>query len=88
MSYVGSFSIRYKRASHIFHLKRTVFTLSSTIIVMCNNGEILVLSNHDIKLNAFKLPFTVWGKNAMMTSSNGAIFRVTGPLCGEFTGHR
>ena len=26
--------------------------------------------------------------DAMMTSSNGNIFRVTGPLCGEFTGHR
>ena len=24
----------------------------------------------------------------MMTSSNGNIFRVTGLLCGEFTGHR
>ena len=24
----------------------------------------------------------------MKTSSNGNIFRVTGPLCGEFTGHR
>ena len=24
----------------------------------------------------------------MMTLSNGIIFRVTGPLCGEFTGHR
>ena len=24
----------------------------------------------------------------MMTSSNGIFFRVTGPLCGEFTGHR
>ena len=24
----------------------------------------------------------------MMTSSNGYIFRVTGPLCGEFTGYR
>ena len=24
----------------------------------------------------------------MMKSSNGNIFRVTGPLCGEFTGHR
>ena len=27
-------------------------------------------------------------KSVMMTSSNGNIFRVTGPLCGEFTGHR
>ena len=26
--------------------------------------------------------------HVMMTSSNGNIFRVTGPLCGEFTGHR
>ena len=25
---------------------------------------------------------------SMMTSSNGNIFRVTGPLCGEFTGIR
>ena len=24
----------------------------------------------------------------MMTSSNGDILRVTGPLCGEFTGYR
>ena len=29
---------------------------------------------------------TFWGSNRMMTSSNGNIFRVTGPLCGEFTG--
>ena len=26
--------------------------------------------------------------NYMMTSSNGNIFRITGPLCGEFTGDR
>ena len=28
----------------------------------------------------------LWAQNTMMTSSNGNIFRVTGPLCGEFTG--
>ena len=27
-------------------------------------------------------------KDSMMTSSNGNIFRITGPLCGKFTGHR
>ena len=27
-------------------------------------------------------------KIIMMTSSNGNIFRVTGPLCGEFSGYR
>ena len=29
-----------------------------------------------------------WTLDDMMTSSNGNIFRVTGPLCGEFTGQR
>ena len=27
-----------------------------------------------------------WSQNYMMTSTNGNIFNVTGPLCGEFTG--
>ena len=31
-------------------------------------------------------PVFLW--QIMMTSSNGNIFRVTGPLCGEFTSHR
>ena len=30
--------------------------------------------------------FFMFTRQAMMTSSNGNIFRVTGPLCGEFTG--
>ena len=29
-----------------------------------------------------------WIRQSMMTSSNGNIFRFTGPLCGEFTGLR
>ena len=29
-----------------------------------------------------------WSQTDMMTSWNGNICRVTGPLCGEFTGHR
>ena len=33
-------------------------------------------------------PAFAWTWFYMMTSSNGNIFRVTGPLCGEFTGHR
>ena len=31
---------------------------------------------------------SLWLNNIMMTSSNGNIFRITGPLCGEFTDHR
>ena len=37
------------------------------------------------------MPHCIQWKNErlpMMTSSNGSIFCVTGPLCGEFTGHR
>ena len=36
-----------------------------------------------------RLLYHQWrGRSPMMTSSNGNIFRVTGPLCGEFTGDR
>ena len=40
-------------------------------------------------LKVFGLLTSCQGFNvSMMTSSNGNISRVTGPLCGEFTGHR
>ena len=32
--------------------------------------------------------YWVWASFPMMTPPNGNIWRVTGPLCGEFTGHR
>ena len=35
----------------------------------------------------FRTSRRIW-RHSMMTSSNGNIFRVTGPLCGEFTGDR
>ena len=39
-------------------------------------------------LNNVVWPAEPWKKYVMMTSSNGNIFRVTGHLCGEFTGPR
>ena len=40
-------------------------------------------------LNSMLLMFRYQqNQHFMMTSSNGNIFRVIGPLCGEFTGHR
>ena len=33
-------------------------------------------------------PLVIYMRVYMMTSSNGNLFRVTGPLCGEFTGHQ
>ena len=35
-----------------------------------------------------RIPCFLAIRNSMMTSSNGNIFRVTGHLCGEFTGYR
>ena len=56
------------------------------------------LGNHNggihIGWNAFprelrcRIPWNLLSNHIMMASSNGNIFRVTGLLCGEFTGHR
>ena len=47
-------------------------------------GHAYVIASHDIPpLDAPDMDI-----HLMMTPSNGDIFRVTGPLCGEFTGHR
>ena len=40
------------------------------------------------QLGAEEIMGLVWQTFSMMTSSNGNIFRVTEPLCGEFTVHR
>ena len=39
-------------------------------------------------LQVFGCIHSSWSFQQMMTSSNGNIFRFTGPLCGEFTGHQ
>ena len=58
------------------HNTECLFRASGGIIVICNpDTKHILICNCEMK--AF-----------MMTSSNGNIFRVTGPLCGEFTGHR
>ena len=43
------------------------------------NADVMVMSNDGACVTA-----VIYG---MMTSSNGNIFRVTGPLCVQFTGH-
>ena len=50
-----------------------------------NLSEILS-PNYKMSRENYTLFFLV--SICMMTSSNGNISRVTGPLCGEFTGHR
>ena len=49
----------------------------------CHFGEIFVISCAKVT----DLQCSLWRKfHLMMTSSNGNIFRITGPLCGKFTG--
>ena len=43
-------------------------------------------SQHSLSGPSWYVPVRVVANCFMMTSSNGNIFRVTGPLCGEFTG--
>ena len=40
------------------------------------------------RMMQYHMTSNVQGSLCMMTSSNGNIFRVTGHLCGKFTGHR
>ena len=54
------------------------------LLVMYNNAVQIKMAEVDMrqmhnKCNKSACP-------SMMTSSNGNIFRFTGPLCGEFTG--
>ena len=54
----------------------------STLVIHLFRTIIIIIMT-DGHLRAVK-----WFRQHMMTSSNGNIFRVTCPLCGEFTGHR
>ena len=52
----------------------------------CCNPPCCGGSHCDCLLQVVVLTLTLW--RSTMTSSNANIFRVTGPLCGEFTGHQ
>ena len=57
-----------------FHLMTSSWNGSITLSIMCITWKNL---RPEVRLSSL-----------MMTSSKRIIFRVTGPLCGEFTGHR
>ena len=73
------------------HLSMIASWLNSRLIKVINNNSMsrkhkyhihrLMQQRRNPKCTGVTSLFT-------MTSSNGNIFRVTGPLCGEFTGHR
>ena len=63
--------MRFK--SFKYHEQNSLIMLSSQLNVFHNSWRQSII--------------TTVHRMSMMTSSNGNIFRVTGPLCGEFTGH-
>ena len=61
--------------SNVIHISKTML-VTGDYLHMCSWYSWIIL------MNILRMPI-----NFMMTSSNGNIFHVTGPLCGEFTGH-
>ena len=67
-------------------------TQSSVLAVLCQGNPLVTVGFPSQMANDAERVSMSWCHHAlpinMMTSSNGNIFRVTGHLCGEFTGHR
>ena len=78
----------------IGHLVRAVtIKTSSTLLVLCWDNQVVTGGFPSQRDRTVESLSKSWRHhdiipNHMMTSSNGNIFRVTGPLCGEFTGPR
>ena len=69
-----------------FRLTSKKHQMSSLLVHRVGNPPVTGGSPHK---GPVELPWTIEAKSEhMMTSSNGNVFRVTGPLFGEFTGHR
>ena len=62
--------------------------LRSKSFIFCWIKQISFTYFENSTMHILIVTFNMWTFNhAMMTSSNGNLFRVIGPLCGEFTGH-
>ena len=59
--------------------------LNELIHVLQTTTQLIVLMKYNV---CTRCRYALFGCCYMMTSSNGNIFRVSGHLCGEFTGHR
>ena len=79
-----------QRTLHLFFFISSecwLYTFSFTIRNLLNILYMLSSTLGDAVDDFFQ--FYVWALlSSTMTSSTGNIFRATGPLCGEFTGHR
>ena len=66
----------------------TLFSIIYAHILIVSNQKDMDKKSVDTSLQQNTTKHEPWNAVYMMTSSNGNIFRVTGPLCCEFTGVR
>ena len=88
----------FLQSSELFFIKNTVCQLKIMFILesyhhsfklkmmICIIGDIFTKSKFSLMENLTNEALIILTPEHMMTSSNGNIFRVTGHLCGEFTG--
>ena len=73
------------------HIAISRFIASITSTAWCKTAVSPLLTHWSLELSHRLVGYIPWLfgiNNIMMTSSNGDIFRVTGHLSGEFSGHR
>ena len=68
-------------------LRFVSFILTAKLLYACSIGTLYAKYSQNIHMLLFRTRASDFIQ-IMMTSSNGNIFRVTGLLCGEFTGDR
>ena len=87
-----SCSLRYSElySTSDFHYSPSANIISASLIAGMDgtnsNNSFRILRYSSLVVVYFPSEMIVYVRIFMMTSSNGNIFRVTGPLCGEFTG--
>ena len=72
------------------HVSLSKFSIPGVMSVLFHQATAILVQTGNIygeSVLGFMMEWSFW-QHFMMTSSNGNIFCVTGPLCGEFTGHR
>ena len=85
---VATFFIQWERSFH-FHWKLCLHWLKRLLIAVVIDGPYNEICLHVPLFNIFPFYSPRCGQSdPMITSWNGNIFRVTGPLWGESTGHR
>ena len=72
----------------LLSLFRIKVNISLNVLKMVHNSPTSRTLSWNLRCGPWRLHTVAVWLDFMMTSSNGNILRVTGPMCGKFTGHR